>query len=273
MITCAYTICKNELQFVEKWLFYTKQYTYRAILDTGSDDDTYEALIKAKESDPNLIVEQKTFTPWRFDVARKYNLSMVPSDTQWCLSPDLDEYFSINTLTEMQKTISQHPEVTNISCDRLDLYSDVVRVGPPHTLGTNKIHRYGDYTWSQPIYEHLSWIHKDRPEVEMYNDNIYLIHDQDFKKQSRPELYIKMLTEEYQNNPTNDWCLWFLVNHYYREKDMINFIKTGCDYVKCAKEQNKRHEVAKELFNIHNHVTDLTTELKTLIANTLELNR
>lgn len=268
MITAAYTICKNEKQYVEKWLYYTAKFTYRVILDTGSTDGTYEALKEAAKTDPNLIIEQKTFTPWRFDTARKYNLAMVPDDVEWALSPDMDEYFSINVLDEMKKTIAQNPTVTNISCDRLDIYSEVVRVGPPHRLGTNKIHLRHDYTWNQPIYEHLSWIHRDRPEVEIYNDDIYLIHDQDFKKQSRSELYLKMLTEEYEANPTNDWNLWFLVNHYYKERDMPKFIITGCDFVKCAKEENKKQEVLRELYNIYHHAT-ISQEEKEKIKSTL----
>lgn len=272
MITCAYTICKNESKYVEKWLFYTKQYTYRVILDTGSNDDTFELLKKEKEKDENLIIEQKTFTPWRFDVARNYNLAMIPKDTDWCLSPDLDEYFSINTLDEMKKTISLNPNVTNISCDRLDLYSKVVRVGPPNFLGTNKIHKYGEYKWSQPIYEHLSWIHKDRSEVEIYNDDIYLIHDQDFKKEERSDLYLNMLKEVYNQDPQNDWCLWFLVNHYYREKDLMNFILTGCDFVFCAKELNKKNEVLNELMNIYKNMHDLPEQQKRKIENLMECN-
>lgn len=261
MITCAYTICKDELQYVEKWLYYTKDFTYRCLLDTGSTDGTYEVLLKAKESDPNLILEQKSFVPWRFDTARKYNLAMVPDHVDWCLSPDMDEYFSINVLEEMHKTISMYPNVTNIACDRLDLYSEVVRVGPPSMLSTNKIHRRHDYTWSQPIYEHLTWAYHDRPEVEIYNDDIYLIHDQDFRKQSRPELYAKMLIDEYRANPTNCWTLWFLVNHYYREKDMGNFIETGCDYVRYTNDDKRRADIARELANIHRHA-NITVEQK-----------
>lgn len=249
MKTAAYTILKNEAKYIEKWMYYTKDFNYRVLLDTGSTDGSWEILKSYAEIDSNLIIEQKIFTPWRFDTARKYNLAMVPN-VDWCLSPDMDEYFSINVLEEMQETILRNPEVTNISCDRLDVYSKVVRVGPPHTLGTNKIHRYGDYTWSQPIFEHLSWIHKDRSEVEVYNDNIYLIHDQDFKKDTRSPLYLKMLKEEYEANPTNDWTLWFLVNHYFREQDKENFIKTGLDYIKCAREENKKKEVEAVLRNL-----------------------
>ncbi len=251
--TAAYTICKNEIKHLEKWLYYTDKHDYRVILDTGSTDGTWEELQRVAEKDSGLIIKQVEVTSWKFDVARKINLAMVPTDVQWCLSPDLDEYYSVNVLKEMEDCIRQRPDVTCIACDRLDIYSDVVRVGPPKNLGTNKIHRYGDYTWSQPIYEHLSWIHKDRSEVEIYRDELYLIHDQDFKKKERPELYLKMLTDEWRENSSNDWVLWFLCNHYYREKNMEMFIDVALDFVRCAKEQNKFVEVMRELKSIHDH--------------------
>ena len=47
MKTAAYTICKNEIKYVEKWLYYTKEFDYRVILDTGSTDGTYEEFKKA----------------------------------------------------------------------------------------------------------------------------------------------------------------------------------------------------------------------------------
>jgi glycosyltransferase involved in cell wall biosynthesis len=267
MITAAYTICKNEIKYVEKWLYYTKDFDYRVILDTGSTDGTYEEFKKAG----NVIVEQKTFTLWKFNVARNYNLDMIPSHVDWCLSPDLDEYFSINVLEEMEKTINKNPNVTNISCDRLDLYTKEVRVGPPKTIGTNKIHRRHDYNWVQPIYEHLYWKHRDRSEVEIYNDDIYLIHDQDFKKQSRPELYFKMLREEFEENPTNCWTLWFLVNHYYTEKNVDGFIETGCVYIQHASDKNKFIDVYMTLKNMYvDPALNLNLEQKTSILNALK---
>jgi hypothetical protein len=260
MITAAYTICKNEIKYVEKWLYYTKDFDYRVILDTGSTDGTYEAFKDAG----NVIVEQKTFTPWKFNVARNYNLDMIPKDVDWCLSPDLDEYFSINVLSEMEKTIKQHPNVTNISCDRLDIYSDVVRVGPPKKIGTNKIHRRHDYHWVQPIYEHLFWKHTDKKEVEIYNDDIYLVHDQDFKKKERPELYYKMLREEFEENPENCWTLWFLCSYYFKDKNVDGFIEAGSVFLKNAKSWDK--DKAVEIYGTLKHMydtVDLSQEQKT----------
>lgn len=269
MKTCAYTILKNEITYIEKWLFYSRDFTYRCLLDTGSTDGSWELLQEISKKDSNLIIEQKIFDSWRFDIARIYNLDMVPNDVEWCLSPDLDEYFSINVLREMEKTINLYPEVTNISCDRLDIYSDVVRVGPPKRLGSNKIHRRHDYTWKAPIYEHLSWIHKDKKEIEIYNDDIYLIHDQDITK-PRNKLYLEMLLDQYKKEPSDTWCLWFLVNHYYREKDLLNFIKTGTDYLKYSNSSDDHYvEIKSELSNIIDH-SDIDQDIKKYIRSCIK---
>jgi len=271
MKTAAYTICKNEIKYVEKWLYYTKDFDYRVILDTGSTDGTYEEFKKAD----NIIVEQKTFTPWKFNVARNYNLNMIPKDVEWCLSPDLDEYFSINVLDEMEKTMKETPSVTNIACDRLDIYTKEVRVGPPKCLGTNKIHRKKYYHWVQPIYEHLFWSYKHDPrlENEVYNDLIYLIHDQDFKKKERPELYVKMLREEFEENPTNCWTLWFLVNHYYKERDTKNFIETGLAYIEHAEDKEKIEKI-HEVFTQSNFKDESIKEkATTLLKNNKNYNK
>jgi glycosyltransferase involved in cell wall biosynthesis len=275
MITAAYTICKNEIKYLEKWLYYTKDFNYRVLLDTGSTDGTWEALQEAAKLDPNLIIEQKIFTPWKFNIARMYNLDMIPNEVEWALSPDMDEYFSINVLEEMQKTIKENPNVTNIATTRLDLYTKDVFVGPPHTIPTNKIHRRHDYIWCQPIYEHLWYKHHDiKQEIEIYNNMIYLVHDQDFKKQSRPELYIKMLKEEFEENPTNCWTLWFLLQHYYKEQDVDNFIRCALVFIpNTQKIDNKHKDVKATLENIYQNMKK-TLDDKTLqgISNCLKTN-
>jgi hypothetical protein len=270
--TAAYTILKNEKRYIEKWLYYAKPYDYQVLLDTGSTDGSWEMLQDLAKSTPSLIIEQKVFTPWRFDVARRYNLAMIPTDVVWCLSPDMDEYFSINTVDEMARIIDAVPDVTNIACDRLDIYSRTVRVGPPNFISTNKIHLRADYTWAQPIYEHLSWIHKDRYENELYSDDIYLIHDQDFLKPERPALYIKMLEEEYSTNPTNVWCLWFLVYHYWKSQQLNKYIPAACDFIRYhtnTKDKQYQH-VLDDLNNIYAYMNSITTEQRTMIQQILD---
>ena len=242
MKTAVYTICKNELKNVDRWLYYGSFYDYRVILDTGSTDGTWERLQEHSNKDPNLIIEQKIFTPWHFSVARNYNLAMIPQDVDWCLSPDLDEFFTKNTLDEIHAVVKARPDVTNLACDRFDMYSYTPRVGPPHLLPSNKIHRRHDYVWVQPIYEHLKWKHEGY-ECELYSPDIYIVHDQEFDKASRPELYVKMLEEEFRTNPTNTWCLWFLVYHYFKSQNLEKFVEAGCVYIAHHHDKNDKNYI------------------------------
>lgn len=269
MKTAVYTICKNELKYVDKWLYYGKFYDYRVLLDTGSTDGTWEKLQAMARVDNNLIIEQRIFTPWNFSVARNYNLAMVPDDVDWCLSPDLDEYFTINTLDELHAVTSVHPNITNLACDRMDVYSYTPRVGPPDMLSTNKIHRRNDYIWVQPIYEHLKWKHPGN-ELELYSSDIFLIHDQDFQKEERPEMYVKMLTKEYEKNPTNTWCLWFLVMHHFKEENLDMFVKTGCDYLRYSTDKTSKNytDLAGKMKHIL-FVADVPRAIKSMIQEVI----
>ena len=268
--TAAYTILKNEKKFIEKWMYYTQPYDYRVLLDTGSTDGSWELLQEYAKKDPNLIIEQKIFTPWRFDVARRHNLAMVPEEVTWCLSPDLDEYFSINTREQMDIIIEAVPKITNIACDRLDIYSKTVRVGPPNFIASNKIHLRADYTWNQPIYEHLSWIHKDRNECELYADEIFLVHDQDFQKKERPELYIKMLEDEYRDNPTNTWNLWNLLYHYRNSNQIDKYVPAACLFVDHHKRDDDWYKkITTQLIDIYRNAPR-NTEQRELIHSSIK---
>lgn len=268
--TAAYTILKNERQYIDKWLYYTQFYDYRVLLDTGSTDGSWEYLQEKAKTDPGLIIEQKIWDPWRFDLPRIYNLGMVPQDVTWCLSPDLDEYYSINTPKSIEALISDIPTVTCIASDRLDIYSDVVRVGPPNLLPTNKIHRRHDYSWKARVYEHLTWIHKDRYENEVYAHGIYLIHDQDFLKKERSPLYLKLLEEGWNEDPNDNWNNWFLLTHYYKEKNFKKYLPVACNFVLNEKTPtNNMRSIYSDLQNIYTRM-HLDDDSKKMVEDALK---
>ena len=72
---CVYAICKNESQFVERFMDSMSEADDICVLDTGSTDDTVEKL-RAR----GAHVEQKVISPWRFDVARSESLKLIPKD-------------------------------------------------------------------------------------------------------------------------------------------------------------------------------------------------
>ena len=270
--TAVYTILKNEKNYIDKWLFYADPFDYKVLLDTGSTDGSWEYLQECASKDKKLIIEQKIIEPWHFSNARNYNMTMIPEDVVWCLSPDLDEYFSINTHDMMETIIDAVPDVTNIATTRLDIYSPSVFVGPPNHIPSNKIHRKDDYHWVQPIYEHLRWKHSGY-EKEVYSEEIFLIHDQDFKKKERSDLYIKMLREEYKTNPTNTWCLWFLIYHFFKSGNLQEYIPAVCDYLTHhTKTEDKNYqELLKDIKNIYFHMgSKLTDEQKNIIEKVIK---
>ena len=82
----VYAICKNESQFVKRWMDSMSEADGVCVLDTGSADDTVERL-----RERGAIVEVEQIRPWRFDTARNRSLELVPDDADICICTDLDE--------------------------------------------------------------------------------------------------------------------------------------------------------------------------------------
>ena len=69
---CVYAICKNEEQFVDRWMDSMGEADQVVVLDTGSTDRTVEKL-RAR----GALVTVEEITPWRFDVARNRSLELA----------------------------------------------------------------------------------------------------------------------------------------------------------------------------------------------------
>lgn len=88
MKVVVYAICKNEAQFVDRWMDSMGEADQVVVLDTGSEDDTVERL-RAR----GALAEVEVISPWRFDVARNRSMELVPEDADICVCTDLDEVF------------------------------------------------------------------------------------------------------------------------------------------------------------------------------------
>ena len=84
----VYAICKDEAQFVDRWMDSMSEADQVVVLDTGSTDGTAEKL-RAR----GAAVTVETVVPWRFDAARNRSLDLVPEDADVCVCTDLDEVF------------------------------------------------------------------------------------------------------------------------------------------------------------------------------------
>ena len=80
MKVVVYAICKNEAQFVDRWMDSMGEADQVVVLDTGSEDDTVERL-RAR----GALAEVEVISPWRFDVARNRSMELVPEDADICV--------------------------------------------------------------------------------------------------------------------------------------------------------------------------------------------
>ena len=68
-----YAICKNEAQFIERFMRSCAEADGVYVLDTGSTDGTPERLRAL-----GATVYEQTIAPWRFDAARNASLALLP---------------------------------------------------------------------------------------------------------------------------------------------------------------------------------------------------
>lgn len=217
---CVYAICKNEYQFVDKWLTSMSEADYIVVLDTGSTDGTYEFL----QSDIRVHrVEQKIITPWRFDVARNESMQLIPEDANILVCTDLDEVFEPGWASILR---SKWIEGFHKRAIYKYTWSHADDGTPLRTFQYDKIHDR-DWIWNFPVHETL--MHRGDPLNGDYTDHlwvfdeIYLHHYADNTK-SRGS-YLSLLELRKQENPEDYYGKIYLAHEYYyrsRYEDSIN---------------------------------------------------
>lgn len=200
----VYAICKNEEQFVERWVNSMKEADDIYVLDTGSTDKTVS---KLKNLGVNVTIKQ--FSPWRFDVARNYSLEIIPNKYDIYVCTDLDEVF----LPGWRETLERlwQPDTTRL---RYNYNWRLINDKPDINFYIEKIHTR-DYYWINPVHEILAY--KKGLEKTITTDDITLNHYPDNNK-SRSS-YLPLLELSVKEDPSNDRNMHYLGREYmYYEK-------------------------------------------------------
>ena len=199
----VYAICKNEEQFVDRWMDSMSEADEIVVLDTGSSDDTVQRL-----RDRGARVEVEVISPWRFDVARNRSMDLVPEDADICVCTDLDEVF--------------HPgwrallEAAWRPGDSQAVYRYTWSFNPDGSEGVvfwyEKIHARHGWRWTHPVHEVLTWTGKGRPGRKVTVEGIQLDHRPDPTK-SRAQ-YLPLLELSVEEDPSDDRNLHYLGREY-----------------------------------------------------------
>lgn len=209
---CIYAICKNESQFVDKWLTSMSEADYIVVLDTGSTDGTYEMLA----SDPRVHrVEQKEITPWRFDTARNESMKLIPEDANILMCTDLDEVLEPGWADIIRE--NWDPSV-HIRGYYKYAWSHTPEGDPARVFYYDKLHNRNWY-WKAPVHEFLTTdYHKeieDNPNhiLDLFNSGVYLHHYPDSSK-SRGS-YLGLLKVRAEEDPTDYYGKYYLSHEYH----------------------------------------------------------
>lgn len=196
----VYAICKNESQFVNRWVDSMEEADQIIVMDTGSTDDTVERLKKR-----NVAVTVKKIYPWRFDTARNESLALVPEDIDICVCTDLDEVFEPGWRDILEKEWQKEsPTRARYNYNwKLDQENH-----PRVSFWINKIHNRHDYHWQNPVHEVLTTT-KEEKEIDL---PITLNHYPDETK-SRSS-YLPLLEISVEEDPENDRNLHYLGREY-----------------------------------------------------------
>jgi tetratricopeptide (TPR) repeat protein len=199
---CVYAICKNELQFVDRWMESMSEADLIVVTDTGSDDGTVERF-----REKGAVVYVNEVIPWRFDVARNISLDHVPGDVDICVCTDLDEVFDKGWRKCLEEAWTPDTKMANY----LYNWSFKEDGTPDVQFNYFKVHSRHDYRWRYPVHECLKYIGK-APEKRVFVKGMVLNHYPDHAK-SRSS-YLPLLEMAAAESPEDDRVVYYLGREY-----------------------------------------------------------
>lgn len=209
----VYAICKNEENFVKRWLNSMSEADEIFVTDTGSSDNTVPLLKEGGAKVQTVVLDE-----WRFDAARNISLSFVDEDTDICVCTDLDEVFEKGWREKLEKvwikdktTRARYNYTWSFKADGT----------PDVTFMLDKIHARHGYKWVHPVHEILK---KESGSEVFAETDIKLNHYPD-KTKSRGQ-YLSLLEKSVKEEPNDDRNVHYLGREYLFYGEWDKAIKT-----------------------------------------------
>lgn len=210
---CVYAICKNEENFVDRFVDSMSEADAIYVLDTGSTDKTVSKLKKR-----GVDVSKKEIVPWRFDVARNEALKLVPDNYDYCISVDLDEVFEPGWRNKLEQSICNNTTRVRFTYHWSLDEKDQPRV----TFYYEKCHTPKNYSWINPVHEVLKYTGEN--EIITTCDAVVLKHYPDNNKLRSS--YLPLLELAIKEDPSNDRNMHYLGREYMYHKKWNQAIDT-----------------------------------------------
>lgn len=201
MKVVVYAICKNEEQFVGRWVKSMAEADEIVVLDTGSEDGTAQKLRKL-----GVKVTEEQIIPWRFDKARNKSLELVPEDADICVCTDLDEVFEPGWRAGLEQSWKTYKDTSRARYRYTWSFTSEGREGVVFWI--EKAHSRHDYQWVHPVHEVLNWTGQGQPGKTVTAEGVQLNHFPDPSK-SRAQ-YLPLLELSVEEDPMDDRNMHYL---------------------------------------------------------------
>lgn len=199
---CVYAICKNEEQFVDRWMDHICEADLIYVTDTGSTDETVKKLVQR-----GAIVDTYITNPFRFDYSRNHCLELIPEDVDICVSLDLDDVIEKGWRQKLEKT--WEPDTTR----GLYIYNWSFNPdGSPAVQYTHqRIHSRHGFKWIYPTHELLEY-EESKAEKQTFIEGLVVNHFPDAYKDR--SLNLPLLELAVKENPNEGRNLHYLGREY-----------------------------------------------------------
>lgn len=195
MRVAVYTIVKNEVAALPRWVAAAAPADVISITDTGSTDGTV-----ALAQSLGIATHTVDIEPFDFAAARNAALANLPADVDVCLSVDADE--------ELQPGWR---EILEQEWNPRLLLSPTIDTGSEQSFRAPRIHRRALAYWKDAIHEYL-----EVPGATSTDSAIRLVHRQDRRK-SRAH-YLELLERAHSTDPTPRITYYYARELFYRQR-------------------------------------------------------
>lgn len=224
---CVYAICKNEENFVDRWMDSMGEADLIVVTDTGSDDSTVKKL-----RERGAVVYTDVIKPWRFDAARNISLEHVPDDVDICVCTDLDEVFLPGWRAKLEAAWNNMALQAGESVARRGSYLYNWSLKPNGTPDVqfvySKVHERHGFYWTWPVHEYLQY-KGSLPLNNVFIDGMILNHYPDPLKTRSS--YLPLLELAVEESPMDERMRYYLGREYMYKRDWQRCIDTLTGYL------------------------------------------
>lgn len=215
----VYAIMKDEIDNLEPFLSQFSQANNIVLLDTGSEDGTWERAKELAETDKRIRLERAIIDPFNFSTARNMAMNIAQSvagEKTILIWADLDERFEDDWYTKLVTWFEdEYPSFDNPWVLFTNMDFNVADNGQVlMTYNQRKIHSSHGHKWAYACHEIL--VPDSEDVCELFQSNIHVRHEND---PSKARDYFDLLENEYRERPHDLRCLYYYGRElYYRDR-------------------------------------------------------